>query len=161
MRILTHRFKVKSVVEKCKLRWYIEQLFRLLKKQGFNIEGTQLESGWAIRKLVILLLNTALRTMQLYLAYDTDESQGIEEVFEDEEIQCLKMIELKQNKETPKLLKNPFSPDKLSWASWLSGRLGGWKGSAKQRKPGPILLKRGLEKFTMIYERWKLAKNLT
>lgn len=148
-----------EVVEMYKLRWYVEQLFRLLKKQGFKIEETQLESGWAIRKLVILILNSALRVMQLYLAYDTDESQGIKEVFDEQEIECLQMIERRRFKETPKV-KNPFPADKLSWATWLIARLGGWKGNAKQRKPGPILLKRGLEKFTMIYEGWKLAKDL-
>src|SRR5690606_27594436 len=30
-------------------RWYIEQVFRLLKRQGFGIEDTRLETGWAIR----------------------------------------------------------------------------------------------------------------
>jgi len=32
------------------VRWYIEQVFRLLKHQGFGIEESELESGWALRK---------------------------------------------------------------------------------------------------------------
>jgi hypothetical protein len=149
-----------AIVEKYKLRWYIEQLFRLLKRQGYQIEDTQLESGWAIRKLLVLLLNSALRLMQLYLAYDVEESQPIEEVFDEEEIKCLQTIQNKQLKNTPKTT-NPFNAHKLSWASWIIARLGGWKGNGKQRKAGPIIIKRGLEKFEMIYEGWKMAKNST
>ncbi len=37
-----------QIVEWYSARWYIEQLFRLLKKQGFGIESVELESGWAI-----------------------------------------------------------------------------------------------------------------
>jgi hypothetical protein len=148
------------ILEKYKLRWYIEQLFRLLKKQGYQIEATQLESGWAIRKLLVLLLNNAVRLMQLYLAYDVEESQPIEEVFDKDEIKCLQTIQNKQLKSTPKTT-NPFNVQKLSWASWIIARLGGWKGNNKQRKAGPIIIKRGLEKFEMIYEGWKMAKNST
>lgn len=147
-----------AIVDKYKLRWYIEQLFRLLKKQGFQIEDTQLESGWAIRKLLVLLLNTTIRLMQLYLACDVEESQPIEEVFDEEEIKCLQTIQDKQIKKTPKTT-NPFNPRKLSWASWIIARLGGWKGNNKQRKAGPIIIKRGLEKFEMIYDGWKMAKD--
>ncbi len=149
-----------AIVDKYKLRWYIEQLFRLLKQQEFQIEDTQLEKGWAIRKLLVLLLNTLLRLMQLYLAYDVEESQPLKEVFDDEEIKCLQTILEKQIKETPKTT-NPFNSQKLSWASWIIARLGGWKGNSKQRKAGPIIIKRGLEKFEMIYEGWKMAKNST
>lgn len=146
-----------EIVNKYKLRWYIEQLFRLLKKQGFKLEQTQLESGWAIRKLLIMLLSTVLRIMQLYLAYDVEECQLIDEVFDKEEIECLTIIEQKYITKT-NATTNPFRHKELSWASWIIARLGGWKGNKKQRKPGPIILKQGLEKFMMIYEGWKLAK---
>jgi Transposase DNA-binding/Transposase DDE domain len=149
-----------SIVNKYKLRWYIEQLFRLLKKQGFRIEETQLETGWAIRKLLIMLLNTTLRLMQIYLAYDEEESQPIKEVFSEEEIKCLQMIQEKQMRLTSKT-SNPFKPERLSWASWIIARLGGWKGNRKQRAAGPIIIKRGLEKFEMIYQGWALARNFT
>jgi ribosomal protein S8 len=149
-----------SIIDKYKLRWYIEQLFRLLKKQGFRIEETQLETGWAIRKLLVLLLNTTLRLMQIYLAYDKEEAQPIKEVFSVDEIKCLQMIQEKQLKITSKI-NNPFNAERLSWASWIIARLGGWKGNRKQRDAGPIIIKRGFEKFEMIYQGWQLARNLT
>jgi hypothetical protein len=145
-----------AVIKKYKLRWYIEQLFRLLKKQGYQLECTQLESGWSIRKLFVLILNTALRWMQLYLAYDVEESQPVVEVFTASEIKCLESIQNNYITKTDQA-KNPFNPEKLSWASWIVARLGGWKGNNRQRKAGPIIIKRGLEKFETMYDGWLLA----
>jgi hypothetical protein len=148
--------QAKDIIEKYKMRWYIEQLFRLLKKQGYQIESTELESGWSIRKLFVMVLNAALRVMQLYLAYDNEDSQDISEVFKDEEIKCLNLIELKLRK-TEKTI-NPFNPKKLAWASWIIARLGGWKGNAKQRRAGPIIIKRGIDAFENMFEGWQLSK---
>ena len=148
-----------AVINKYRQRWYIEQVFRLLKKQGFKIEDSELTSGWAIRKLTILLLNNVLRVMQLLLAYDNEESQTINEVFSDEEIICLKVLANKmEHKKTQ--VQNNYSKDKLSWASWVIARIGGWKGYTKQRAPGPITMKRGLDKFYLIYQGWILAKEI-
>ncbi len=148
-----------AVINKYKQRWYIEQVFRLLKKQGFKIEESELTSGWAIRKLTILLLNNVLRVMQLLLAYGKEESQPINEVFCSEEITCLKGLS-KKMKQSKTQVQNNYSEDKLSWASWVIARLGGWKGYTKQRPPGPITMKRGLDKFDLIYQGWLLAKQI-
>lgn len=146
-----------AIINRYKQRWYIEQLFRLLKKQGYRIEESQLGTGWAIRKLFVLLIGSAIRIMQTYLAYGREECQPTSEVFTSEEIECLQSIEKNQIKTTEKTI-NPFTKEKLSWASWIIARLAGWKGNPKQRPPGPILLKEGLEKFDMIFQGWKLAK---
>ncbi len=148
-----------KIIERYKQRWYIEQLFRLTKKQGFRIEQTQLKNGWAIRKLYLLVLAAALKVMQLYLAYGVEKSQPITNVFDEDEIKCLEKIEQKLIK--TEATTNPNSPKVLAWASWIIGRLGGWKGNPKQRPPGPIILLKGIEKFENIYEGWKLASNYT
>jgi hypothetical protein len=148
-----------GIIGKYRMRWYIEQLFRLLKKKGFKIEESELSTGWAIRKLTVMLLNTVLRIMQLLLAYGNEQSQPIEEVFVKEEIKFLMVLNQKLqgvNKKT----KNNNLPKKLSWATWIIARMGGWKGYASQRPPGPITLKRGLEKFTAMFEGWSLANPL-
>lgn len=40
-------------IEWYKLRWFIEEIFRLLKSEGLNVEGAQLESGEALKKTCI------------------------------------------------------------------------------------------------------------
>ena len=148
-----------EIINNYRKRWYIEQLFRLLKKKGFDIQSSELESGWAIRKLMIMILNAALRVMQLLLAHDNQHSQAIEEVFEPGEIKCLKGLNKTLEGETEKS-KNKYDASQLSWATWVIARLGGWKAYNTQRPPGPIVLKRGLDKFATIYEGWKLALSL-
>ncbi len=147
-----------SIVNKYRQRWYIEQLFRLLKNKGFKIESSELETGWAIRKLTVMILNSALRVMQLMLAYNNEESQPIEQVFNKEEIQCLEQINEPLQGKTEKA-KNKNSRHLLSWATWIIARLGGWKNYNSKRPPGPIILKKGLDKFNAMFQGWKLARN--
>lgn len=146
-----------GIVNKYRLRWYIEQLFRLLKKKGFQIESSELETGWAIRKLTVMLLTTALRVMQLLLAYKNEESQPIEEVFDEGEIKCLQALNQTLQGDTQKS-RNNNKAQNLSWSTWIIARLGGWKNYNSKRPPGPIILKKGLDKFTTIYQGWKLAQ---
>lgn len=158
-RVVTILEEAISVITMYKQRWYIEQVFRLLKKQGFRIEDSELSTGWAIRKLTILLLNNVLRVIQLLLAYGKEESQPINEVFSNEEIICLKVLASKMEQKKTQV-QNNYSEEKLSWASWVIARIGGWKGYTKQRPPGTITMKRGLDKFDLIYQGWLLAKQI-
>jgi len=141
-----------------KQRWNIEQIHRLLKTDGFRIESSQLEQGWAIRKLTLLAMMGALRILQMMFAYQCSQEQDIAEVFEDSEQQCLQQLNIQMEGQTDRL-KNPNKSSTLKWASWIIARLGGWKGSQSERKPGPVVLIKGLAKFYTIYEGWKLFQN--
>jgi len=145
-----------AIVNRYRQRWHIEQLFRLLKKKGFDIESSELETGWAIRKLTVMTLNTALRVMQLKLAYNNDESQPITDVFNEDQISCLQAANKSLEGHTPKT-KNSSDPQTLAWASYVIGRLGGWK-PYDSRPPGPIILKRGLDRFEILMQGWNLAR---
>ena len=146
-----------QIIEWYKQRWYIEQLFRLLKLQCFQIESSQLETGWAVRKLTMLAMLAALRIIQMMLAYEDDNEQSVEEVFTKDEQLCLTQANNKLEGGTQKL-SNPNKPQTLKWATWIIARLGGWKGYASQRKPGPVVLHRGFIKFYQLYEGWLLAQ---
>ena len=148
-----------QVVDYYSARWYIEQLFRILKKQGFGIESTQLESGWAIRKLVIMQMVALLKILQMNIAYATDEGQPIEEVFDPDQIEVLKLINTKLEGKTQKL-KNNYIVGNTKWAAWVIGRMGGWKGYDSQGPPGVITLIRGMERLGYIMEGMKLAKDV-
>jgi hypothetical protein len=145
-----------EIIETYKKRWHIEQLFRLLKKQGFELEQSELESGWAIRKLAVLALNATLRVMQLMYASEEENIQPITEVFNEKEQKCLVQLNDQFSGKTTKQ-SNPFKTKTLAWAKWIIARLGGWKAYKCEKPPGPITLKRGLDKFTQIFNGWCLA----
>jgi hypothetical protein len=141
-------------------RWYIEQVFRLLKKQGFEIEKAQLESGWAARKLTIMELSAALKILQMNISYSHPEGgQPIREVFGARQVKVLNLLNDGLQGKTQKQ-KNNSDPTTTKWAAWIVGRLGGWKGYDSQGPPGVITLKRGLDKFNHIVEGLKLSKDV-
>jgi hypothetical protein len=147
-----------QIISWYKQRWYIEQIHRLLKTDGFRIERSQLEQGWAIRKLTLLAMMATLRILQMMLAYEDDHEQPIDEVFDNEQQQCLQRISRQLEGATEKQ-KNTTKPATLKWATWIIARLGGWKGYASQRKPGPIVLQKGLAKFYNMFEGWRIYQS--
>ena len=152
---------------KCVLQWYtwrwlIEELFRTLKKEGYNIEASELENPWAIRKLAIMIMDVIIKLMQMRIVYNEPEgepSPPIGTVFSEEEQQCLREITKKYEGKTLKL-KNPYAVDTLKWAVWSIARLGGWKGYNSQRPPGMTTLQIGLGKFYDIYDGYELTKDV-
>jgi hypothetical protein len=149
-----------QIVKWYSARWYIEQVFRLLKHQGFGIEESELESGWALRKLVVMQLSALLKILQMNIAYSQPEGgQPVDEVFDEEQIEALHKLDRKLQGKTPKL-RNNFDPKTTKWATWIIGRLGGWKGYESQGPPGVIVLKRGLERLSFIIEGIRLEKDV-
>jgi hypothetical protein len=149
------------VIEWYTWRWQIEEVFRALKKEGYNIEGSELESGWAIRKLTVMMLDVIVKLMQMRIAYNCPEGEGVdtETVFSDEEKECLTVVNKKLEGKTKKL-QNPYSSNKLKWAVWIIARLGGWKGYGSQRTPGLTTLQKGLDKFYIVFKGWELQKDV-
>lgn len=149
-----------QIIQTYKHRWYIEQVHRLLKKEGFRIESSELESGYSIRKLTIICMMAALKILQMMVASISTEEQPIDLLFNTDEVECLEKInekkfakhQIKQNIGIPKTIKLAYQ---------VIGKLGGWKADNKQRKAGPITLQRGLIKFYEIFEGWQLNKNTT
>jgi hypothetical protein len=141
------------------LRWNIEQLFRTIKKQGFQIESSQVETGESLTKLAIIALRAAVQTMQLTLARDDNETnRPASDVFEEDEISVLSAIQPGLEGKTEKQ-KNPYPIRTLAWVAWIIARLGGWKGYASESPPGPITMLNGQIEFASICRGWWLAKN--
>ena len=158
--LTTHRVECVEDALRCvgwyRQRWNIEQLFRTLKKQGLNIESSQVETGEGLTKLACLATQAAVRTMQLTLARDTDGPAQASDVFDPEEIEVMQRIQPTLEGKTEKQ-KNPHRPGSLAQAAWVVARLGGWKGYASEAKPGPITMLRGLMRVEAICQGWKLA----
>ena len=140
-------------------RWNIEQLFRTLKKQGLNVESSQIETGEGLTKLACLALLAAVRNMQLTLARDGGSSAQVSDVFSAAEVEVLQRILPTLEGKTEKQ-KNPYSSNSLAHAAWIVARLGGWKGYASEAKPGPITMLRGLQRLEAICHGWELAREM-
>jgi hypothetical protein len=143
-------------VEWYAFRWQIEQLFRLLKKKGFNIESSQLGDGISLKKLCVMALQVVLQVMQLTLSRTGENNKKAELIFTGQEIKFLHIQQKKLEGKTKKL-QCPFIPESMAWASWIIARLGGWKGYKSQTPPGHIIMKTGLDIFFQQYNGWKLA----
>ena len=139
------------------LRWYIEQLFRLLKQKGFNVESSYLEEGTSLIKLVILAMASALDVMRLLLAQRAEEDQPIEHVFSELEQHYLHELGPTLEGNTQKQ-KNPNASGTLGWAAWIIARLGGWKGYSSQGRAGPITYYEGLKRFRLTFDGWCIGK---
>ena len=141
-------------------RWIIEEVFRILKKGGFNIEASELTRGKAIRKLCLMMLETIVKLFIMQVAYATEEATNPRSCFSKQEIECLEhQIVLLEGK-TQKL-KNPYKTSDLKRYIWAIARLGGWKGYLKQRKPGVTTFWLGLQKFSAIMQGWVLFRDVS
>jgi hypothetical protein len=134
-----------QIVNWYKKRWTIEQLFRILKTQGLQIEDSRLETADRLLKLTAIAAKAAVLTLQLVQARDGQSAQPASIAFNDAEIQVLDTLGRKYQGAT-KLQSNPHPSRSLAWAAWIIARLGGWDGYPRT-KPGPITIKHGLEYF--------------
>lgn len=144
-------------------RWMIEEVFRILKKEGFNIEASELEYGKGVRKLCLLMLETIIKLFLMQMAYGMEEEQGAvapQSCFSEQEIECME-DQMPQLEGRTEKLKNPYKPSDLKRYIWVVARLGGWKGYASERKPGVTTFWYGLQKLTAIMQGWLLFRNVS
>ena len=142
------------IVQWYKQRWIIEQFFRVLKTQGLKLEDSQIGSADRLLKLVAIAAKAAVITIQLLQARGGGQ-QSILLAFNAGEIGALTALN-QQLEAGSKRLKNPHPPDRLAWAAWIIGRLGGWDGYPSSKPPGPITFKNGLEYFHAVAAGWSL-----
>jgi hypothetical protein len=141
-------------------RWIIEEVFRILKKEGFNIEASELSQGKAIRKLCLMMLETIIKLFIMQIAYNTPEETNPRSCFTEEEIECLE-LQIEQLEGKTEKLKNPYKSSDLKRYIWAIARLGGWKGYISERKPGITTFWIGLQKFTSIMQGWMLFRDVS
>lgn len=123
------------------------------------MEAAQLESGSALKKLLLIALPAALRIMAVKLGYD-GKNENIQAglYFSESEQCCVRLLHKKVEGKTMKL-KSPYRTYSLPWAAWLIARLGGWVGYESVAKPGYITFKRGIDIFLCKYDMFKMMEN--
>jgi Transposase DDE domain len=142
-------------------RWTIEQVFRVMKSQGFDVEESQIETPEAIAKLALAVLIAALRTMQLVNARSGTTGQTLADAMDEAADPLVEILTRKLEGKTAKL-KNPHPRGALARLAWVVGRLGGWDGYIGRgyKPPGPITMTRGLARFDAIREGWEIRQDV-
>lgn len=138
-------------------RWNVEQVFRILKKRGLNVEDSRLRSYERLQKMVILALIAAVKVLCLLRAREGNTSQKLKGIFTEEEQEMLRIVNKNVQGKTQKQ-KNPHPPDSLAFAAWVIARLGGWKGYKSESPPGPISFLRGLRDFESQMRAFRMLK---
>ncbi len=149
--------KAWQIVDWYQARWTIEQLFRVTKSQGLQLEDSQLASADRLVKLTAAAIKAACIDMQLVQERDGKHQLPASTVFAQPEIETLEALvpTLEGNTERQ---KNPHPARSLARAGWVIARLGGW--NCYYKPPGPITFRRGMEQFQAIHRGRLLGSSL-
>jgi hypothetical protein len=144
-----------QIVDWYKMRWTIEQFWRLLKLQGLKLEDSQLETAERLIKITAIAVKAAVATMQLLQARDGPSTEPATVAFAPHEIALLDKLDV-EFRGTTALQRNPHRKKSLKWGGWIIARIGGWDGYPSSKPPGPITFKNGLEEFHAMVAGWSL-----
>jgi hypothetical protein len=144
-----------QIVDWYKMRWTIEQFWRLLKRQGLRLEDSQIETAERLIKLAAIAAKAAVVTLQLLQARDGPVSEPATIAFSEAEIPVLDALN-RQVEGSTMLQKNPHPRTSMRWAAWIIAKLGGWDGYPSSKPPGPITFKHGLQEFHATLRGWDL-----
>ena len=135
-----------AVAELYRERWAIEQFFRTLKTQGFDVENVRIADPGARRRLIMAAVVAAVCVQQLVQARDGGERglRPITDAFAPEDQPLLEACCMQLEGRTDRQ-KNPHPRGSLAYAAWVCARLGGWTGY--YGKPGPVVMLEGWKEF--------------
>jgi len=139
--------EARHIIDLYRLRWTIEVYFLTLKTAGFNIENADIGEPRAMINLVAAAAVAAVTVMQLVRARDGTTGEKLTDAFDPADRALFEALSAKLEGATEKQ-KNPHPKGSLAFAAWVIGRLGGWTGY--YGKPGPLVMRRGLEDFQRI-----------
>jgi hypothetical protein len=135
------------IVELYRLRWTIEEYFHTLKTAGFDIEAADIGDPQVMIKFVVAAAVAAVTVMQLVKSRDGTTGQSLADAFEPADQPVLEAVSKQLEGQTAKQT-NPHPRGSLAFAAWVIARLGGWTGY--YGKPGPQVMRRGLEDYKRI-----------
>lgn len=142
-------------------RWMVEEIFKILKKEGYDIEASELEYASSIRKMSLLIMEVVIKLFLMRLAYSEPEIKLSSDVcFSEKEEEFLEH-QIKQMEGKTQKQKNPFKSKDLKRYVWIIARLGGWKGYESVRNPGITTLWTGIKQFKTAYSGWEISRNVS
>lgn len=147
----------KQIVAFYRQRWTIEQLFRVYKTKGFDIEAVRIEDAAPFERLAAATLIAAVQVLQLVRDRDGAAKRPLQDVFEPDDQPALEAACAELEGKTERQ-KNPHPKGSLAYGTWVCARLGGWTGY--YGKPGPIVVLNGFLRFKAISHGWRLGRLL-
>ena len=146
---VTSLAEVKRIVGFYRRRWDIEQVFRVMKTRGFDVEAAPFEENAPLANLACAILIAAIHIQQMLHDRDGLAGRPMEDAFAPEDRPIIVAIGRTLEGHTVRQ-RNPHPPDTLAHAGWICARLGGWTGY--YGKPGPIVLVKGYARLMAMIE---------
>lgn len=140
---------VRRIVGYYRRRWNIEQVFRVMKTRGFDVEAAPFEDNAPLANLACAILIAAIHIQQMLHDRDGLAARPIEDAFTPEERPIVEAIGRTLEGRTIRQ-RNPHPPGLLAHAGWICARLGGWTGY--YGKPGPIVMVKGYARLMAMIE---------
>lgn len=151
----------RACIEWYSWRWTIEEVFKILKKEGYNIEASELEYASSVRKMCLMIMEVIIKLFLMRLAYAEPETNiSADTCFSKDEQDFLEHQIIRLEGKTEKQ-KNPYKSKDLKRYVWAVARLGGWKGYESKRHPGITTLWIGLKYFKAAMEGWEIRRNVS
>lgn len=138
-------------------RWTIEQLFRVMKTKGFDVEALRIHDEAPFEVMAGAVLIAAVEVLALVRDRDGEASRPLTDVLAAEDQPALEAVCATLEGKTERQ-KNPHPKGSLAYAAWVCARLGGWTGY--YGKPGPIVILNGLIRFKAIHQGWNIGRLL-
>jgi len=142
-----------DIIRLYRLRWRIEEVFRVLKRDGLALEETQIETAPRLFNLAALAIVAAARIIQLTDARDASPRPATD-VIDESLIEATAAVGATLEGKTAKQ-KNPHPRGSLSWLAWITARLGGWHGYYKP--PGPKTMADGWRRLAAMLDGYAIA----
>lgn len=151
----------RTCIEWYSWRWMIEEVFKVLKEEGYNIEASELEYASSVRKLSLMILEIVIQLFLMRLSYEEPEIElGADSCFTQDEQAFIEQQILQMEGKTAKQ-QNHYEKGTLKRCVWVIARLGGWKGYESKRHPGITTLWTGIRLFKAAFAGWMIHRNLS
>lgn len=108
-------------------RWTIEQLFRVMKTKGFDIEAVRVIGEAAFENLATATLIAAVQVLQMVHERDGTRARPLTDALDPADQPALEAVCATLQGKTERQ-KNPHARGSLAYATWVCARLGGWTG---------------------------------
>jgi hypothetical protein len=145
--------EAEEIVRLYRLRWRIEQTFRMLKTHGLCLEEVQTVEPHRLFNLAALAAGAAVRIIQLVDARDGSSRPASDVATPGQMAAAAALCPSLEGKTERQ--RNPHAAGSLAWLSWVVARLGGW--NCYYKPPGPKTMRDGWQRFAAIAEGFTLA----